>query len=280
MIPKRIIQIWGGTAEIPLLMQSAMVNVRLLHPTFEYMLFDDAKIEAFLQELCPQYYAAYHSYQLPIQKFDFFRYLAVHHYGGFYLDTDVFLARDLTALLDNGCVFPFEELSTMKFFWERYGMDWQIGNYAFGARPGHPFLAAVIDNCLRAKKDSTWLEPMLKGVPRPLRSPFVVFNTTGPGLVSRTFAEMREPIDDMRILFPDDVCDTRKWHRFGGFGVHQMASSWRECEALPLRRLRRAWDAWVRHRSLCASRLRGAKRSLETTLALGSGSTPSIRQHG
>jgi inositol phosphorylceramide mannosyltransferase catalytic subunit len=261
MIPKRIIQVWCGASDIPLLLKSAMVNVRLLHPTFEYILFDDAKVESFLQEHFPQYHAAYHSFRIPIQKFDFFRYLAVYHYGGFYLDLDVFLAQDLSPLLDYRCVFTFEELSRMKYLWRQYGMDWQIANYAFGAEPGHPFLAAIIENCLRARGDRSWVEPMLKGIPRLFRSQFCVLNTSGPGLVSRTYAENPRLAKDVVILFPDDVRDTREWHKFGNFGVHHMMSSWRGSQGLFSRRLQRFWFAWTERRMLSESRTRGKTRN-------------------
>ena len=64
-------------------------------------------------------------------------------------------------LLDFGCVFPFEELTINMFLRREYGMDWEIGNYAFGAAAGHPFLHAIIKNCVRAQKDPEWVQPMM-----------------------------------------------------------------------------------------------------------------------
>jgi hypothetical protein len=240
-----------------------MVSVKLLHPTFEYILFDDAKVETLLQEHFPRYSATFHSYRLPIQKFDFFRYLAVYHYGGFYLDLDVFLARDLTPLLDSRCVFSFEELSPAGYLWHEHRMDWQIANYAFGAVPGHPFLAAIIENCLRAKEDRSWLEPMLKGIPRPFRPQFAVLNSSGPGLVSRTFAESPHLVRDVNVLFPQDVRDIRDWHKFGSFGVHQQASSWRDGQGLFSRRIQRLWYAWALRRMRHQSEKLGKTRILD-----------------
>ena len=92
-------------------------------------------------------------FAVPIQRYDFFRYLAIYHLGGFYFDMDVFLASGLSDLLDFGCVFPFEELTINMFLREQYGMDWEIGNYAFGAAAGHPFIHAIIKNCVKAQRD-------------------------------------------------------------------------------------------------------------------------------
>jgi hypothetical protein len=269
MIPKLIIQ--TGPENLPLLLQAAMANVKLLHPEFEYRFFDDAMIGSFLAQHFPEYVAEYNSFRFRIQKYDFFRYLAVYHYGGFYLDLDVFLARDLTPLLSSPCVFTFEELAELPYFWKEFQMDWQIGNYAFGAEPRHPFLAAVIENCLRAKHQPDWVKPMMQGAPPSLRDDMYILNTTGPGLLSRTLAENPQLAGSMNILFPADVCDRRNWHQFGDYGVHSMAGSWRPGANIFSRCLTRLWGHWNQRRMLVEGRARGKARSVRTATDAGAG---------
>ena len=259
MIPKRIIQ--TGPSNLPLLLRSAIQNVRLLHPGFDYEFFDDARVESFIQECFPEHWQIYHSFRFPIQKYDFFRYLVVYRLGGFYLDLDVFLVKDLTPLLPFQCVFAFEELSGIQYLWRRFSLDWQVGNYAFGAAPGHPFLAAIIDNCLRAQSDPAWVTPMMTGIPRPFHKEFYVLNTTGPGLVSRTLAENPQLAESINILFPEDVRDPRSWHQFGDFGVHHMAGSWRGRQNILKQRLLRMWDEWTRRRILIHAKETGKTRN-------------------
>lgn len=259
MIPQRIIQ--TGPPNLPVLLQAAMKGVELLHPDFEIRFFDDAMIEAFLDENFPQYRSDYHTFKHRIQKYDFFRYLAVYRFGGFYLDLDIFLARPLTPLLNSACVFPFEELAEGEYFSQRFGMDWQIGQYAFGAEAGHPFLAAIIENCLRAKRDPGFVQPMMRGIPASMQSDFFVLNTTGPGLVSRTFAENPGLVQDVRVLFPDDVCDRKTWHQFGDFGVHHMAGSWRPPQSFFKRYRTRLWERRTLRRMLEQGKARGKTRS-------------------
>jgi hypothetical protein len=258
MIPKLIIQ--TGPPKIPLLLKSAITTVRLLHPDYEYRFFDDAMIGVFLDEHFPEYKADYESFPFRIQRYDFFRYLAVYRFGGFYLDLDIFLAERLDALLSSECVFPFEELAESPYFWEELGMDWQIGNYAFAAEPRHPFLAKVIENCLRAKHDGAWTRPMMKGIPRPIQKDFAVLNSTGPGMLSRTYAEHQELVGGINVLFPEDVCDQDSWHQFGRFGVHHMAGSWRPNTSFWERRWIRLWETWTSRRILAEGRTRGRSR--------------------
>jgi hypothetical protein len=139
-------------------------------------------------------------------------------------------------------------------------MDWEIGNFAFGAAPAQPFLKAVIENCARTLRDPRWIEPMMQGLPRLFRSEFYVLNTSGPGLLSRTYAENPQLAKDVTVLFPPDVCDPRSWHQFGDFGVHLMNGSWRIRGSYLRRRLGHLWEAWALRRALKESRLEGPNR--------------------
>jgi hypothetical protein len=258
-IPGRIIQT-GKSRDLPLLARAAVANLRCLNPEFKYLFFDDREVIAFVRREFPQYCQVFESFRFPIQRYDFFRYLAVFRLGGFYFDLDVFLAADLRELLKRSCVFPFEELTLNRWLRASHGMDWEIGNYAFGAAPGHPFLEAVIQNCIRAQRDPGWVRPMMEGIPRLIRSQFHVLNTTGPGLVSRTLAENPRLSGDVTVLFPEDVCDSRTWHQFGDFGVHVMEGSWRTKGNYLRRRLGNLVEVWARGRVIDESRKRGKSR--------------------
>lgn len=248
-IPKRIIQT-GKNLDLPVSAKAAVANVKLLNPDFEYVFFDDAQVEKFINREFPEYRQVFDSFQFPIQRYDFFRYLAVYRHGGFYFDLDVYLSESLSSLLQFDCVFPFEELSLNFFLRTHHAMDWEIGNYAFAAAPGHPFLKAVIENCVKAQKEPAWVEPMMCGIPRLFQGDFLVLNTTGPGLVTRTLAENPALAQSVKVLFPDNVCDEKKWHHFGNFGVHLPTGSWRKRTGFLRARLARFWEASARRRLL------------------------------
>ncbi len=242
-IPKRIIQT-GKHVDQSLRNRAMMSNIRLLNADYEYLFFDDVRVNDFIAQEYPQYRAVFNAFEFPIQRYDFFRYLAVHRYGGFYFDLDVLLASDLSGLLESGCVFPFEGLTLSHYLRNHHKMDWEIGNYAFGAGPGHPFLQAIIENCVRAQRDPSWVKPMMRGFPPLLSAEYVILNTTGPGLISRTLAENSELAKTVTVLFPDDVCDLRNWNRFGDLGVHMMDGTWRTRSNFVHRRLAQYWELW------------------------------------
>jgi inositol phosphorylceramide mannosyltransferase catalytic subunit len=260
-IPARIIQT-GPSRDLPLLRRAVVANVRLLNPDFEHRFFDDEDVERFVDAEFPQYRRVFDTFPFRIQKYDFFRYLAVYRFGGFYFDLDVLLGNGLTPLREHACVFSFEDLHLNGFLRRRYEMDWTIGNYAFGARPGHPFLRRVIDNCVRAHEDPAWVEPALRAMPRLFRDEFVVLCTTGPFLLSRTLAEHPELAADVTVLFPEDVRCRSAWHNFGQVGIHLMEGSWRKSEHLLRRRVRRLWEWWAWRKFMRQSDRLGAVRSV------------------
>jgi inositol phosphorylceramide mannosyltransferase catalytic subunit len=266
-IPKRIIQT-GKSRDLPLLAQATTKNLRLLNPEFEYLFFDDADVEDFVATHFPQFRAVFDAFPYRIQKYDFFRYLAVYHYGGFYFDLDIMLARELDDLCSQGCVFPFEELSLHTFLRDVYGVDWEVGNYAFGAAAGHPFLAAVIDNCVRAQRDALWPAAMWRSIPSLFRGEFYVLDTTGPGLVSRTLVEYPDAQAQVTVLFPPDVCDDRHWHQFGNYGVHLQEGGWRSRKSLLQRKLGSLWESRLRRAQLRDSRRLGPTRTLHFSRAV------------
>ena len=269
-IPKRLIHVWGSIDSarattrrgdsLPLGCRASMVNATLLHPDYDHVFLDDAAINRLLEYDCPEYRDVYFRFPLAVQRFDFVRYLAVYHFGGFYFDLDVYLARSLEPLRQHGCVFPFEELTLSRYLRRQHGWDWEIGNYAFGAEARHPFIRAVIDNCRRSLEDPSWSSQLMAGIPTPFRGQFQATNTTGPGLVTRTLAEHPALRHTVSILFPDDVRDASSWHRFGDYGVHLMAASWRSADGFLRRRFARLWEQATRHRLGQESARQGATR--------------------
>ncbi len=259
-IPRRIIQT-GKSAELPLKERASACNLKLLNPDYEYLFFDDRQVEDFFDTHFSQYRGIVDRFPYRIQRYDFFRYLAVYHHGGFYFDLDVFLAHPLDELLPSGCLFPFEGLTFSRFL-RQQGLDWQIGNYAFGAAPGHPFLRAVIENCVRSMREPNWVAPMMAGVPPMSRSEFFILNTTGPGLISRTLIENAGLAEQITVLFPENVCDVAYWNRFGDYGIHLMDGSWRIKQGFLRRRIAQYWEVWKMRRLMEESRRLGRTRSL------------------
>jgi len=100
----------------------------------------------------------------------------------------------------------------------------------------------------------------MKGIPLLSRAEYSVLYTTGPGLVSRTFAENADLASSVTVLFPEDVCDAANWNRFGDYGVHLMEGSWRNSGYLR-RRLTQRLEAAALKKVVDISRRLGPTRA-------------------
>jgi hypothetical protein len=85
---------------------------------------------------------------------------------------------------------------------------------------------------------------MMRGFPPLLRNEYLVLNTTGPGLITRTLAENVELGKSVTVLFPEDLSDMRTWNCFGHYGVHLGEGSWRTKGVFLRRGLVNCWELW------------------------------------
>ncbi|CAF0948996.1 unnamed protein product [Adineta ricciae] len=98
-IPRIIHQTWK-TKQVPKHWKETVRTVRTLNaPHFEYRLWTDEDIHAFVRQEEPYLYNhTFLKYPLDIQRIDAFRYIVLHRLGGIYID------------MDNGCIQPFDTL--------------------------------------------------------------------------------------------------------------------------------------------------------------------------
>ena len=219
-IPKRIIQVWKTWSEkSPKMFSNYIESIKSVNPGYEYMFFKDNEINKFLEKNYPEYYDTFLKLPLNIQKVDFFRYIAIYHYGGFYFDLDVKALQPLDNLLDNNCVFPVDEIITKEMckskrfekFCEK-DMNFLLGQYAFGAAPGDPFIKLVIDKIhMNIHNYIHYFIP---------NSDDYVYKTTGPDFITNLYSTYKKK-DDIKILHYD------KRQCFGKYATHDYVGTWK-----------------------------------------------------
>ncbi len=161
-IPRRIAQFWAqGEPDADLV--PMMQSWQAAHPDHAYRCFDRASALAFLQENCtPEVARAFRRAREAAQAADIFRLAWLTVEGGVWADAD------------DRCLAPVSGLigaeTTFLGYQEEFG---SIGNNVLAAAPGHPAVVAALRDAvsaaLRGDQDMIWL-------------------STGPGLLSRTFA--------------------------------------------------------------------------------------------
>ncbi len=220
-IPKLIIQTWK-TDDIPKKYIEDIKSLKKLNPDFEFKLFTDQQIEQFLKIYYPKHYETYKKLPIKIQKIDYFRYVAIYHYGGFYFDLDITGLQSLKPLCKYECVFPIDLHINKNMCNEgRYidfcndKIDYLIGQYAFSATPKHPFIKLLIDSI-----DKNLQEYLNDYNTKYGETHEYVYKSTGPDFVT-----------DMYHLYPDKntikILHHNKGQYFGDYAKHNYYGTWK-----------------------------------------------------
>ena len=216
MIPKLIIQTWKNN-DIPDKYRTLLKKLRENNEGFNYMFYTDENIKTFVETHYPEYLEIFNQFEYPIQRVDFFRYLVIYTFGGFYFDLDMDVECSLGPLLEYDAVFPKEWEKNGDPIFQEQNMQFLLGNYAFGARAGNLFLKKIIDNIVSSR------------IPRekiPNKKDKIVFYTTGPVMVTQSLIDylLLTDVPKVTILEPTP----RFFHaRFGNYGSHKMMGSWK-----------------------------------------------------
>jgi len=231
-IPKIIIQ--TGKTKNPPKYKVFIDLVKSKNPDYKYIFFDDDDIETFLKENYPEYWDTYQRLPILIQKIDFFRYIAVYHYGGIYLDLDVKALKSFDdQLLNNNTIFPVDEYLTKPLHrWKRYrpfckrNCYFLLGQYAFAANTRNNFIKTLIDNIhIRIEEiikeyKVLGLNDKNGGSKRNPEMQLYVYKTTGPDYVTQCFIDYFNKHE----IF---ILDNGDRQMFGNYAKHMYMGSWK-----------------------------------------------------
>ena len=140
-IPKHIHQMWK-THEVPAKWRDQQEHCRKLNPDFEYTLWSDDDILAFLKREYPWFVSTYLSYPYPISRPDAARYFILYHFGGVYLDIDI------------DCKTPFKQIVNVTKDMDTVlaaTAPFGITNNFMASEAGDTFLKYVVQGLVAAK---------------------------------------------------------------------------------------------------------------------------------
>jgi hypothetical protein len=173
-IPRQIVQFWDAETPPPEV-EALMRSWRRAGDGFEHIAFNDRSAEAFiLQHASSDVLRAFRRASHATQRSDIFRLAYLASNGGIYADADDRFVSSIDALAPAG--------ATLVAYQENYGT---IANNLLSAEPKHPViiraLALATESINRGDRDIVWL-------------------STGPGLMSRAFAQVAAETDQLAWL--------------------------------------------------------------------------------
>lgn len=97
----RIIHQLSKTEEIAPHLQGFQASWKRLNPEYDYQLWTDSRLEAFVRDQAPEFLPLYLAYPRPICRADLGRYLVLNLIGGVYADLDCQCLQPIDPLLEN-----------------------------------------------------------------------------------------------------------------------------------------------------------------------------------
>lgn len=219
MCIEKIIHFTYKSSKLPKQYRQCYDRVRLLHPEWQLICHDDTAAEELVKNHYPEWSEAYVAYPHPVQRTDISRMMAVHHYGGFYMDLDMDCNKPLDPLLRHRLVLAEEKTMTAAACAVAgHEHPQRIANYMFGSQAGHPFWKQVLAAALAL-------------APAPIHTEDDILETTGPGLLTNAYHEYK-------MTHPDAITLLHNTSRlcprgcgvscqFGDYATHLHHGSWR-----------------------------------------------------
>jgi mannosyltransferase OCH1-like enzyme len=134
---------------------------------YEYMLFSDLEQKQWVQKTYPLVYSYYMDFKYDIQRCDFWKFLVIYHYGGFYFDADVDLMQDIDTWYDyedtNGTSISIllgieadtpKDVLAKRPTWRPQ----QLASWAFASVAKHPILEYLL-HLILSKRTATYNGP-------------------------------------------------------------------------------------------------------------------------
>lgn len=194
-------------------------KIRSLHPSWKINIWDDDLALRVVHESFRELEEMYISYPMPIQRADIFRVMITYLLGGFYMDMDMLCFKKLDELCKYEMVLGVEKtLSRNECLLLNHKHEVRIANYMFGSVPRHNFWLEFLD-AAKARSNNM------------IQSESDILETTGPGLLTVIFHELRNKYENITLLPNDNnpclkSCGTASCH-FGDFAAHLHVGSWR-----------------------------------------------------
>ncbi len=131
-----------------------------LNPGWDYRLWTDEDLLAFMVQQRPDLVDLYLSYSRPVQRADLARYAILEAFGGLYADIDTRCLASLEPIAGDRRVILCEEPARHHEPARVRGMERLYFNGTMASPPGHPFWKQVIDMCwtMRDQRDRDVLD--------------------------------------------------------------------------------------------------------------------------
>jgi GR25 family glycosyltransferase involved in LPS biosynthesis len=178
VIPKIIHRIWitfdPNNPDIPKRYQESDSILKALHPDWEFIEWNEAQILDFISEEYPELIAIYLSYDVPVKRHDFSRYLILNKFGGVFIQHSFVFQKNIEPLIGQDQLVFSTKMADPK-------REDELANNFMGSIENHPFWKYMISNLVKSANIEN------------------VMSATGPFLLTKTLKEYQAQNNDHSI---------------------------------------------------------------------------------
>jgi mannosyltransferase OCH1-like enzyme len=195
------------------------------HKDWKYKLWDDEGCNKLIEKEYPWFLSTYNNYKFPIQRYDAVRYFILYHYGGLYVDMDIWCKKNTNRLFnyDTDCVlfdeYPINPLDNKIKL---------LTNSIMYSPPKSKFFRMVTKSLETAYKEEKYKE-----YPETVQ----VLYTTGPMILTSLYERYNKIFNIKKhnnICF--EYCSQKERHNkldkndyscpAESYGIHWMSNTW------------------------------------------------------
>lgn len=230
-IPRIIHQIWSDKYKpLPEFFKTLAQTWKDVYPDWEYIYWDEAKMDDFVKREYPLYYNFYYTLPFDSQRWDLIRFFILNKMGGMHVDFDYEAVENMECLFEGKtcCIGLEPDTHT-----HMYGVEYVLNSALMASVPGHPFVKKLIEHICLPETLNYSQE----------NKPMCVLNTTGPLFQSNIYRSLSEEEKEQVYLIPAKHVtpfDSGQLHRLKmgeeseeleacmkeAYAVHYFANAW------------------------------------------------------
>jgi mannosyltransferase OCH1-like enzyme len=219
-IPKIIHQIWSGISDpLPERFRLLGKTWKEHYPDWEYLFWDNDKMNEFIEEHYPQYVDIYNRLPYNVQRWDAIRYLILDKIGGMYVDFDYESIHNMEELFQGkSCCFALEPEAHFASM-GRTEKDPVFNNALMLSVPEHPFMKKLIETVFT---EETLANKQHKTV--------CVLKTTGPWMINELYyyGSTKEEQEEVHLI-PAKYVTPFTMKQAGEFRLGEMTEELENC---------------------------------------------------
>lgn len=213
MFPRIIHKVWFDLGKGPIPTEKYQEKIRILeklNPRYQIKVWGEENSKKLILDHYPEYLTLWDKYKTKVYHLDAIRYFVLHHFGGFYVDTDILFYKPMDEIMKDYHDKQVLLIGTIKKNF--------VSNYFFASVPRHPLFSHLL-TCLYEAQNTLFHHK---------NSFFGVMNISGPWFLTKHSKIFREKDPTVCTIPIEHFYTVEKANKkeITAYGYHEYHGTW------------------------------------------------------